>query len=345
MRPNGSWPRARVETGFEMSFLRLDLWWIAPLAVVAVMLGRWLAPRRAVAFTHLKLLDRSRYRASRLRYLPTAVIWLSLAVVLLALMRPSTPFTERQVEAKGLDIVFVIDLSLSMSGPIGVTGEISGPFVPAPPGSSRMDATKDALGTFIRLRRDDRIGIVVFSTNAYVVCPLTFDRDHLLNYFNLLDPNTLRGEGLTAIGDAITAATSLLVRQSAPKVLNKVIIAFTDGANNAGRDPVEAIKEATLAGIRVHVVGIDLAAEATRSPQVAGLINTVRGYGGRYFAANSKFDLTSASRVLDELEKGYLTTKMFERNEPMVHWFAVAALVLLAAALALRVVPVFVALH
>lgn len=328
-----------------MSFLRLELWWIAPVAVAAVLLARWLAPSRAVAFTRVRLLDPSLYRASRLRRLPNGVLWVSLAVVLLALMKPSTPFTERQIEAKGLDVVFVIDLSLSMSGPIGVTGEISGPFVPAPPGSSRMDATKDALHTFIALRRDDRIGIVVFSTNAYIVCPLTFDRDHLLEYFDFLDPNTLRGEGLTAIGDGITGATSLLLRQSAPNVANKVIIVFTDGANNAGRNPIEAVKEATLAGIRVHLVGIDLEAEQTRSPQVAGLIAAVRGYGGRYFAANSKFDLTSASRVLDTLEKGYLTTKIFERNEPMVHYFALAALVLLALALALRIVPVFVPLH
>jgi Ca-activated chloride channel family protein len=328
-----------------MRFLRLDLWWVVPVAIAAIVIVRRLAPRRAVAFTRVELLDRSVYRASRLRYLPNALLWSSLALVLMALMRPSTPFTEREVEAKGLDIVFVIDLSLTMSGPIGVTGEVSGPWKPAPPGSSRMDATKDALRTFIALRRDDRIGVVVFSTYAYVVCPLTFDRDHLLNYFDSLDPDTLRGEGLTAIGDGVTAATSLLLRQSAPNVANKVIIVFTDGANNAGRNPIEAVKEATLAGIRVHLVGIDLESEQTRSPQVPNLIHAVRGYGGRYFAAISKFDLTRASRVLDELEKGYVTTKTFERNESMVHYFALAALALLAAALMMRVLPVFVPLH
>jgi len=328
-----------------MRFLRLDLWWVAPVAIAAIVLVRWLAPRRAVAYTSVKLLDPSLYRASRLRHLPSAFLWLSLAVVLMALMQPSIPFTERRVEAKGLDIVFVIDLSLTMSGPIGVTGEVSGPFVPAPPGSSRMDATKDALRTFIALRRDDRIGIVVFSTHAYVVCPLTFDRDHVLSYFDFLDPDTLRGEWLTAIGDGITAATSLLLRQSAPNVANKVIIVFTDGANNAGRNPIEAVKDATLAGIRVHVVGVDLEAEQTRSPQVDALIYAVRSYGGRYFAANSKFDLMGASRVLDELEKGYVTTRRVDRNEPLVRYFALTALVLLASALAMRVLPVFVPLH
>jgi Ca-activated chloride channel homolog len=328
-----------------MRFLRLDLWWIAPAAIVAVALVRWLVPRPAVAFTRVKLLDRSLDRASAFRYLPNALVWTSLALVLLALMKPSTPYAERMVDAKGLDIVFAIDLSLSMSGPIGVTGELSGPFVPAPPGSSRMDATKEALRTFIGMRRDDRIGLVVFSDNAYVVCPLTFDRDHLINYFDMLDPDTLRGEGLTAIGEGITAATSLLLRQSTANVMNKVIVVFTDGANNAGRDPIEALKEATLAGIRVHMVGIDLEAEQTRSEQVVRVVSSIRGYGGRYFAASSSFDLTNASRVLDDVEKGFLTTKTFERNEPVVYWFAAAALSMLAIALAVRVLPVFVPLH
>jgi Ca-activated chloride channel family protein len=328
-----------------MSFLRPDLWWIAPLAIVAIAIGRRFVPRRAVAFTRVALFHRSSDRASRLRSLPTALVWLAVGGVLLALMKPTVPSVEHQVDAKGLDIVFVIDLSVSMSGPIGVTGEVSGPYVPTPAGASRMDATKEALRTFISLRHDDRIGIVIFSDNGYIVCPLTFDRDHLLNYFDLLDPNALRGEGLTAVGEGITTATALLMRQSAPRVLNKVIVVFTDGANNAGRDPVEAVKAATLEGIRVHVVGIDLEAEMTRSPQVVRLVNTVKGYGGRYFAASTRFDLTGASHALDELEKGFLTTRTSERNQPIAGWFALAALALLTAAVALRILPVFLPLH
>jgi len=327
-----------------MSFLRPDLWWPAPVALSAIVLLRWLIPRRAVAFTRVTLLDRANYRPSILRYLPAGIVWLTLALVLLPFMKPSTPSAERAVVSKGLDIVFVIDLSGSMSRQIGDTGEWAGPAVRTA-GPSRMDASKDALRTFITLRRDDRIGVVVFSDNAYIVCPLTFDRDSLLSYFDMLDPNTLRGEGLTAAGEGIATATSLLMRQSTPKVLNKVVIVFTDGANNAGQDPVDALKGATRAGIRVHVVGIDLEAESKANPQVGSLISAVKREGGRYFAANSKFDLMNASQVLDELEKGYLTTKTFERNESMVHWFALGALALLGLALVLRALPVFVALH
>jgi Ca-activated chloride channel homolog len=328
-----------------MTFLRPDLWWLAPAALLIALGVRRVLRRRAVAFTRVSWLTDRRFRASVLRHAPNALLALALLATVLALMDPQMRTPERQVEAKGLDIVFVIDLSFSMLGPIGVTGEVSGPWVPPPPGTSRMDATKEALKAFIDLRHDDRIGIVVFADNAYIVCPLTFDREHLLNYFNLLDPSTLPGESLTAIGEGVTGATSLLMRQSAPKVLNKVIVVFTDGANNAGRDPVEAVKEATLYGIRVYVVGIDLEAEMTRSPQVPRLVNTVKTYHGRYFAASTKFDLVGASRALDDLEKGFVTTTIHQQDRPLNGELAIAALALFLAAFVLRALPPFVPLH
>ncbi|MGE0451106.1 MAG: VWA domain-containing protein, partial [Vicinamibacterales bacterium] len=201
-----------------IAFLRPWLWVMVPAAVIAVSLIRRLMRPRAIAFTRLSMMKDPRFRASKLRHLPEVVLWMAATFVVFALMGPQVRTVEYGLEAKGLDIVFVIDLSVSMLGRIGVTGEVSGPWVPPPPGESRMDATKEALRTFINLRRDDRIGIVVFADNAYIVCPLTFDREHLLNYFDLLDPNALPGESLTAIGDGITAGTALLMKQSAPKV-------------------------------------------------------------------------------------------------------------------------------
>ena len=332
-----------------MNFLRLDFWWIGPAAFVAVVIARVLLRRRALPFTRVNLLKFSKYRASRVRYLPLAIVLLSLGLATAALLEPVIPYSERQVEAKGLDIVLVVDLSLSMYDPIGLKRQMGATGVPAltptPQGTSRMDATKEALKTFINLRRDDRIGIVVFSNNAYIVCPLTFDREVLINYFDLIDPDTLRGEGLTAIGEGMAMASNLLARQSPAGVYNKVVVVFTDGANTTGRDPLPVLQDTTGYGVRVHVVGIDLKSEQTRSPQVGRLIEAVGQYGGRYYAADTKLQLDSASRALDEIEKGYLTTKAYVHNEPIVDWFALPALVLLAVALGLRMLPVFVPLH
>lgn len=332
-----------------MSLLRADLWWVGPLVVLAVVAARLAFGRRAVAFTRVALLDAPRYRASRLRHLPAFATALALGLVVVALLDPVFPYAERRVEARGLDIVLVIDLSLSMYEPIGLKrpepGEGMPVFADTPKGSARIDAIKDALRGFIARRHDDRIGLVVFSDNAYVVSPLTFDRGHLLGYFDLIDPNTLFGEGMTAIGEGLAKARALLLRQSTSGVRNKVVLVFTDGASNVGRDPADVLEDTSASGIRVHVVGVDLQEEQKRSPQVLRFVSAIRRHGGRYYAADTRAQLEEASRALDELEKGFLTTKTIVRNEPAVAWFAEPTLALLLAAVGLRVLPIFVPLH
>ena len=140
-------------------------------------------------------------------------------------------------------------------------------------------------------------------------------------------------------------AVFLLNRQSTAELRNKVVIVFTDGNSNMGRNPIEAVQDATAAGIRVHVVGVDLEEEEKRHPEVGQLIATVRQGGGQYYAASSTADLETASRGLDQIEKGYLTTKTYTRNEPVVHWFALAALSMLLIAIGLRAMPIFIGLH
>src|SRR5215471_19005388 len=126
-------------------------------------------------------------------------------------------------------------------------------------GQTRLDATKAAIKTLVRLRRDDRLGLVVFSDHAYVISPLTFDHDYLLRYIDMVDDQLLRGEGMTAIGDGLALSDYLLARQSrAAGRRNQVVVLFTDGESNMGRDPLDVMKEADAANIRVHMVGLAL---------------------------------------------------------------------------------------
>ncbi len=328
-----------------MTFLRPDLAWVLVAALVAMGLVRVVRRKRALAFTRVRLLALRAYRASRVRHLPTLLVTAALLLALLALLEPVVPLGEQQVEARGLDIVLAIDLSLSMYERIGAKPRPGVMPEQAPPGSARIDAIKEALRDFIARRRDDRIALVVFSDNAYVVSPLTFDREHLFGYFDLIDPNTLYGEGMTGIGEGIARALELIGRQSRGGIRNKVIVVFTDGASNVGRDPAEALEDAAAHGVRVHVVGVDLQEEQKRSPQVLRLVSAVQERGGRYYAADSRAELSAASRSLDEIEKGFLTTKIYVRNRPVVQWFALPAVVLLAVAMGLRAIPVLIGLH
>ena len=208
---------------------------------------------------------------------------------------------------------------------------------------TRLTATKDAIKSFVTSRRDDRIALIVFSDNAYVISPLTFDHEYVIRYVDLIDDQLLRGEGMTAIGDGLALSNYLLAKQSGGAIRgNQVVILFTDGENNKGRDPMDVLRESNAAKIRVHMVGVDLEEEVRNKPQVQRLFQSVGRYGGRYFNAATARDLELASRTLDRVEKGVLVSKPFVRDAPVYQWFALPALLCLALAIVLRAIPFFI---
>jgi Ca-activated chloride channel homolog len=315
-----------------MRFLHPELaWWFAALMAVGIAL-RALTRRRLGLATASPWVFDPLYRASLVRRAPALIFLIALSLLGGALMDPVVPFAETDVQSRGLDIVIALDLSASMEEQMN-----------RPLPATRLDATKEAIKAFIGRRVDDRIGLVVFSDNAYVVSPLTFDHRYLARYVDMVDNEILRGEGMTAIGEGLALSTYLLERRAAvPGRRNKVIVVFTDGENTTGRDPLAALAQSNAAGIRVHLVGIDLQDEVRTKPQVRALLRAVAGYSGRYFNAASPRELDSASRAIDSIERGDLVRRTYERDAPVFHWFAIPALVAFAAAFALRAIPAFI---
>ena len=288
-----------------------------------------------------------RYRASVVRRLPALAFLVGLALLGGALMDPVLPVAEVDVQSRGLDIVIALDLSSSMEEQMdrpGVAPAVStGQGAPALAKKTRMEATKDAIKAFVGRRIDDRIGLVVFSDNAYVVSPLTFDHRYLVRYIDMVDDQLLRGEGLTAIGEGLAVSNALLAKQgSRSGSRNKVIVVFTDGENTAGREPLGALDAADAAGVRVHMVGVDLEEEVTRKPAVRALLRAVTQHGGRYFNAATSRELDAAARVIDAIEKGVLVSRAYEHDAPVFQWFALPSLVAFAAGFALRAIPAFI---
>ena len=334
-----------------MRFLRPDLaWWLFG-AIVVVALARWRMRGRYRAATTVSRLARGIHRASLIRRLPLAVLAVALGLIALALMAPVLPSSDIEVQSRGLDIVMLLDLSSSMQEQMErvrpsrdlsrLTFTTRDSLTMHVAGTTRLEATKDAIKSFVMRRRDDRIALIVFSDNAYVVSPLTFDHGYLLRYIDMVDDQILRGEGMTAIGDGLALANYLLVRQAGTRQRNQVIVLFTDGESNKGRDPVDVLEESNAANIRVHFVGLDLEEEVRNKAQVQKLLDAIKRYGGRYFDANTVRDVDAASRTIDSIEKGVLVNHVHVRNEPVYQWFALPALVLLVAAVGLRAVPFF----
>jgi len=333
-----------------MRFLQPEIGWWLLAGALLVWLARWRLRWRFAATTELRVLGDRRYRASFTRRLPFVLLVASLVCTSLALMEPVIPYSQAEVQSLGLDVVVLLDLSSSMqedmdAPPAAAKVSLAAsqkPSAPKPPAHTRLDATKNAIKTFVRGRRDDRIGLVVFSDNAYVVSPLTFDYDYLLHYIDMVDDQILRGEGQTAIGDGLALANYLLSRQSKGSRSHQVIVLFTDGENNRGRDPLESLADSSRANIRVHMIGVDIDREVKAKPAVQQLLASIQANGGRYFNANSERDLLAASRSIDTIEKGLLVNKVYVHDVPVYQWFAIPALLLLAAAMGVRAIPYFI---
>jgi Ca-activated chloride channel family protein len=319
----------------DVTLQRPEMLWLLPLLVIPFVVRALVSRRRFAGIATGAMLGAS-FRASRLRALPIAAAALSFALIVAALTDPVFRLREQQVSSRGLDIALVLDLSSSME-------EVMGKPVSGPGRRTRLDVTKRAIMDFISRRPQDRVGLVVFSDNAYVVSPLTFDHEYLRRYVAMIDEHTLRSEGMTAIGEGLATAHMLLQRQARDtRQRNGVVIVFTDGEHNHGRDPVEEVGAAFDAGYRVHLIGVDLDDEVKQKPAVQMLVRAVQRRGGRYFTADSDQQLAGASRAIDRVETGVLVSTRTERNAPAYAPFATAALVLICSTLLLGAIPAFV---
>jgi Ca-activated chloride channel family protein len=172
---------------------------------------------------------------------------------------------------------------------------------------SRLDAVKSVVTEFIDKRLMDRIGLVVFGTEAYLQAPLTLDHTILKQHVSLLQVG-IAGEG-TAIGDGLGVSLKRL-RDLPGK--SKAIILLTDGVNNSGQvNPLQAAKVAEDLGIKIHTIGIGTRGrtQPSRSPfgnraefDEASLRAIAERSGGRYFYAKNLDELRAVYDEIDSLE-------------------------------------------
>ena len=212
--------------------------------LLAIPLAFWIElvlRRKRVAplgFSSLGVLSRLRQGlVARLRTLPSALRIVALALFALALARPQTQDQGSHVEVEGIDIVLALDLSNSMEA------------MDLRP--NRLEAAKRVIDDFIRRRRSDRIGLVVFGKEAFTQCPLTLDYSVLRTMLAELKINMIDGQA-TAIGNALGVSLARLRRSDAK---SRVVILLTDGDNNAGNvTPREAARYAAAMKVKVFTI-------------------------------------------------------------------------------------------
>ncbi len=271
----------------------------------------------------------------RAKALRLGLVWLVWLLLLLAAARPQWLGDPVALPQTGRDLVLAVDISGSMDTPdMELNGEQA----------TRLDVVKQVAGRFIARRVGDRIGLILFGTNAYVQTPLTFDRTTVRTMLNQAAIG-LAGKA-TAIGDAIGLAVKRL-RQG--KQGQRVLILLSDGANTAGEvDPRQAAKLAAEAGLKIYTIG--LGAEAMRVQGLFGssLVNpssdldeeTLRDVakttGGAYFRAKDTRALERIYHELDKLEPARKDSRLFRPVKALFYWPLAAALALSALLAAMR---------
>lgn len=263
-------------------------------------------------------------------FLAAAIAWI---LLIAACTRPQWLGDPIEQAVSGRDLMLAVDLSGSM--------EVED-FVINKQAVDRLTATKWVAGDFINRRVGDRLGLILFGTQAYLQTPLTFDRKTVMT---LLDESQigLAGDN-TAIGDAIGLAVKRLKNQ---EVNSRVLILMTDGANTAGEvSPLKAAELAAENQLKIYTIGIGADEMLVRSFFGAQKVNPSQDLdektltaiaektGGVYFRARNTDELNNIYQLLDQLEPAEKDKQYFRPRSELYYWPLAGAL-LLAAVIAL----------
>jgi Ca-activated chloride channel family protein len=276
----------------------------------------------------------------------TAMRLLAIALIVVALARPQIVQGKETIKGEGVDIALALDISGSMAAL---------DFQP----QNRLEAAKQVIDEFIGKRPYDKIGLVVFASEAFSQAPLTLDRNALSRSLDQVKLATDLGlEDATAIGLGIANAANMLAQSSAE---SKIIILLTDGVHNAGEiDPLTAAEAAKALGIKIYTIGAAMpgqvpvpATDVFGNEQIAyqeseideeTLRQVADITGGVYYRAEDTRGLKAIYDSINKMEKSQVEVQVFHQYQELAGWLMMPALLLLLAQLVLsrtifRVLP------
>ncbi|MCR9277405.1 MAG: VWA domain-containing protein [Pseudomonadaceae bacterium] len=265
--------------------------------------------------------------------------WLAWALLIVALSRPQWLGEATALPTTGRDLMLAVDISGSMRQE---DMQLEGEKV------TRLDAVKEVVGEFITRRAGDRLGLILFGTQAYLQAPLTFDLASVEQLLRESRPGMAGGK--TAVGNAIALAVKRLRERESGK---RVLILLTDGANNVNDiTPERATSIAAEYDITIYTVGVG--AEEMRMPGIFGtfgsrtinpsadldeqsLTDIAEKTGGQYFRARNPEELDVIYNLIDELEPVDQDEATYRPTRALYFWpAAIAFLILLLGALPLQ---------
>ena len=317
----------------KLTFLNPEFFWLFLLIPLAVI---WLFYKRNQQVATLKVSSIKGFEGNSsllVRFKPylSVLRLIALSSIIIALARPRTvDISNRTKTTKGIDIVMAVDVSGSM---------LAKDLKP-----NRMEALKRVAADFVQERPNDRIGLVVYASEAYTKTPVTSDKAIVGEAIKSIKYDNVLQDG-TGIGMGLATAVN---RLKDSKAKSKIVILLTDGVNNAGFiEPETAADIAKQYGIKVYTIGLGSNGMA-ESPYALGangqllfqmmkveideqlMKNIARKTDGKYFRATSNDKLAAIYDEINKLETTEIEElKFYDYDEKYRAFVWIAGLFLL----------------
>lgn len=286
-----------------------------------------------IRFSSIAILKKAQLTGPRIH--PRQILFVLRALVLIlftfALCRPQTGKTFTEVTSEGVDIMLALDTSGSMKA---LDFKRQGKPV------ERVEIVKEVVRDFVKMRKGDRMGLIVFGDEAFTQCPLTLDHGILMDFIDKIEIG-MAGQG-TAVGSAVGVGVT---RMKDLKAKSKILILLTDGSSNAGSiTPIKAAELAQKYDIKIYTIGVGTNGKAPflvdsffGKKYVYQKVDidekTLREIaqitGAAYYRAQNKDELKGIYEKIDALEKTEVKIKEYTEYNEVFHWFLLPAILLL----------------
>lgn len=314
---------------------------IIPLLVLIYIIASYRRKKLKRRFASSELHPLLMPDASKFRKNLKFIIYLfSLAVLIFALAGPRVGSRLKEVETKGRELIFALDVSNSM---------LAEDMQP-----NRLEVAKQALNNLLNKLDNDKVGLIVFAGDAYVQIPVTTDFAAARLFLNTVSTNMVSKQG-TAIGSAIDLAVKSFTSEDTPEGVpaeatnSKAIVIITDGENHE-EGVFEAAEKAAARGIVVHAIGLgdprgvplplypgsnDFRKDREGNPVVSKLdeatLKRIASITGGYYikAGRSGAGISRLMEKLDELQSEQYTAKVFAEYAERYQYFLGLGLFLL----------------
>lgn len=256
------------------------------------------------------------------------------ALLIVAFLGPSFGDSKREIKSVGKDIMICVDLSKSMDA-----------FDIQP---TRLEKVKYEMKRIVDAFSSDRIGIIIFSSEAFMQCPLTYDQNALNLFIDTMNTGLVPSSGTDFSGPLRMALTKLANEEDGPETQqkSKVIVLVSDG-EDFGDETEEIVKEIEDGEIKLFTLGVgtekgspimagrgyktDRQGNTVVSKINAGSLKSIADKtGGQYFEiGENSNDVSRLINTINKIEGELRDTRLVDVSANRYFYFLLAALILL----------------